>query len=97
MLRFESLQQQIKTAEAQAAQQVAAAAATGRLAAASRSSGAPTVSSMQQQMYSISNLIAGLMAGLPGQLLLAFVVDLLAFLAQALTWLDEHKCAPLWC
>lgn len=91
MLRFESLQQKIQESETQAAQQAAAAAATGRLAPAPRGSGAPSVSSMQQEMFSISNLMAGLMAGLPGQLPLLFVVDLLAFLAQALTWLDEHK------
>lgn len=89
MLRFEALQQQVEESAAAAAQQAATATAAGRLAAGGRGSSI-TAAAVQQDLFGTANLVAGLLAGVPGQMSGPFVVDMLAFLTQALSWLDKQ-------
>jgi hypothetical protein len=90
MLRFEALQQQIDELRVKTAQQAATATATGRLALAARGGGAPSAAAMQQELFTIANLLTGLLSGVPGQLVRAFVVDVVSFLAQSLNWMDKQ-------
>ncbi len=90
MLRIETLQQQIVDNAAAAAKQAAAVKATGRLMQAPRGSGAPSAAAMQQELVSMANLLAGLLAGVPGQMNGQFVEDLLGFITQTLIWLDKQ-------
>lgn len=90
MLRSETLRQLLEEHAAKTAQQAAAATATGRLAPAARGAGAPSAAAMQQELFIMANVLTGLLAGVPGQLAGPFVLDLVAFLAQSLAWLDEQ-------
>lgn len=90
MLRFEALQKQVEDRAAEAAQKAATATATGRLLPAARGGGAPSAAAMQQEMFTMANLLTGLLSGVPGQMDGAFVVDLMGFITQALTWLDKQ-------
>lgn len=92
MLRFEALQGQVDEAAAKAAEQAATATATGRLLPAGRggAGGAPSAAAMQQELFTVANLLTGLLSGVPGQMAGAFVVDLLGFITQALAWLDKQ-------
>lgn len=91
MLRLEVLQQQVEQSQANTAKQTAAATATGRLPTSSRGSAAPSTAAMQQEMYTMANLMAGLLAGVPGQMAVPFVIDVLAFLSQSLAWMDKQR------
>lgn len=92
MLRFEALQQQVEESSAASAHKAAAATAAGRLAAGGRDGGSTGTAAVQQELFSMANLLAGLLTGVPGQMAGMFVVDLLAFLTQALSWLDKQGC-----
>jgi hypothetical protein len=89
MLRFEALQKQVEENAAEAAQKAAAAKATGRLLPASRSGGTPSAAAMQQELFSMANLLTGLLSGVPGQMAGPFVVDTVGFVSQSLAWLDK--------
>lgn len=90
MLRFEALQAQLEEHAAKTAQQAAAATATGRLMPAPRGGGAPSAAAMQQELFTVTNLLTGLLSGVPGQMAGLFVVETVAFFAKSLAWLDKQ-------
>jgi hypothetical protein len=95
MCRFESLQQRITAADEEAARRSAAATAAGRLAGQGAAAGAfgrgKEALAAEAEMHSMASLLAGLLGGVPGQLVPQFVADTACFLVEQLKWLGQQR------